>query len=180
MLVRLGTRTLAIRVLGEVRDWCAQRGLASFREWAETWLGGALLMLDRPAEEARALLEPAVKAMRRARRHLELPAAAVFLAEAEWRLGCEDAHDAAAEVAYGAAERCGTLHPLMIALELVPDVLARRLDCEGPDNERRWSTLVPLASTDTVAPEMEGARLRVRTLGPPSSNWTASPSRTSR
>lgn len=167
MLVRLGFPEKAVEVLGEVRDWCAQRGLASFREWAETWLGGAMLLLDRPPEEARQLLEPAVNAMRRARRHLELPAAAVFLAEAQWRLGHEDAHDEAAEVAYAAAQQCGTLHPLVTALELVPGVLARLLDCEGPDSERRWSTLVPLASTETVAPELEGARLRVRTLGPP-------------
>ncbi len=167
MLVRLGAAERAAEVLGEVRDWCARRGLASFREWAEAWLGGAILMLDRPADEARRLLEPAVNSMRRARRDLELPAAAAFLAEAHWRLGEEDAHDAAAEVAYSASERCGTLHPLMTALGLVPGVLARRLDCEGPESERRWSGLVPLASTDTVAPELEGARLRVRTLGPP-------------
>jgi DNA-binding SARP family transcriptional activator len=167
MLVRLGEPAEAVAVLGDVRDWCARRGLASFREWAEAWLGGALLLLDRPAAEARALLGPAVAAMRRARRHLELPAAAAFLAEAHWRLGEEDAHDEAAEVAYRAAERCGTLVPLMTALGLVPGVLARRLDCEGPDSERRGRALVPLASTETVAPRAEGARLRVRTLGPP-------------
>ena len=167
MLVRLGAPDAAVEVLGAVRDWCARRGLASFREWAEAWLGGAMLLLDRPAEEAHRLLRPVVDSMRRARRNLELPAAAVFLAEAEWRLGNEDAHDAAAEAAYSASEQCGTLHPLINALALAPGVLARRLDCEGPDSERRWSALVPLASTETVAPELEGARLRVRTLGTP-------------
>jgi ATP/maltotriose-dependent transcriptional regulator MalT/DNA-binding SARP family transcriptional activator len=167
MLVRLGSPGEAAGILGEVRDWCAQRGLASFREWADAWLGGAMLLLDRPPGEARTVLEPTVTSMRRARRHLELPAAAAFLAEAEWRLGNEDAHDEAAEVAYAAAEQCGTLHPLMVALDLVPGVLARRLDCEGPDSERRWSSLVPLRTPAPVAPEIEGARLRVRTLGPP-------------
>ena len=95
-------------VLADVRAWCAERGLASFREWAEAWLGAAMLVLDRPADEARPSW-PAVAGMRRARRHLELPAAAVFLAEAEWRAGDADAHDAAADAAYAAAEDCGTL-----------------------------------------------------------------------
>ena len=49
--------------------------------------------------------------MRRAHRHLELPAAAVFLAEAEWRAGDEDAHDAACEIAYAAAERAAPCTP---------------------------------------------------------------------
>jgi DNA-binding SARP family transcriptional activator len=105
--------------------------------------------------------------MRRARRHLELPAAAVFLAEAEWRLGDPDLHDAAADAAYSAAEECGTLHPLTRALELMPGVLARRLDSEGLDSERRWRTLVPRSPSAVAALTTEHARLRVRTLGPP-------------
>jgi len=167
LLVRLGAYADAIGVLTEVRDWCAQRGLASFREWTEAWLGGAMLLLDRPADQAREVLWPAVQGMRRARRHLELPAAALFLAEAEWRLGDEDAHDDAAEVAFAAAEQCGTLVPLATVLELVPGVLARKLDAEAAGSERRWSALVRLASATAAAPDAEGARLRVRTLGTP-------------
>ena len=167
MLVRLGAAEDALPVLSGVRAWCAQRGLASFREWAEAWLGGAMLVLGRPAGEARALLAQAVAGMRRARRHLELPAAAVFLAEAEWRAGDAEAHDRAADAAYAAAEDCGTLHPLAAALELMPDVLARRLDAEALDSERRWRTLVPRSPTAVAALATEGARLRVRTLGTP-------------
>ena len=167
MLVRLGAPDEAAVILRNVRAWCAERGLASFREWAEAWLGGAMLLLDHPAEGARPLLAQAAAGMRRARRHLELPAAAAFLAEAEWRLGDEDAHDAAADAAYAAAEECGTLHPLTRALELVPGVLARRLDSEGPESERRWRMLVPVAPPSSAAPPLEGARLRVRTLGAP-------------
>jgi len=168
MLVRLGRCDEAVDVLGAVRGWCSDRGLAAFREWAEAWLGGAMLVLDRPAEDARGMLSSAVEGMRRARRHLELPAAATFLAEAEWRLGREDAHDEAAEIAYRAAEACGTLVPLIAALELVPGVLARQLDREPSGAERRWSGLVVLDPSRTVAPQAEGARLRVCTLGPPS------------
>ena len=168
MLVRLGMPERAIEVLGEVRDWCAQRGLASFREWAETWLGGALLLLDRPAEEARALLEPAVNAMRRARRHLELPAAAVFLAEAEWRHGRR-----------GRPRRGGRGRlrgGRAVRDPAPPDDRPRA----GPGRARAAARLrgprrasgggarsCPWSSTETVAPETEGARLRVRTLGPP-------------
>jgi ATP/maltotriose-dependent transcriptional regulator MalT len=167
MLVRLGAPESAVPVLSDVRAWCAERGLASFREWAEAWLGGAMLVLDRPAEEARAVLGPAVAGMRRARRHLELPAAAVFLAEAEWRAGDPDAHDAAADAAYAAAEDCGTLHPLATALEVMPGVLARRLDSEALDGERRWRALVPRSPAAVGATANEHARLRVRTLGAP-------------
>ena len=155
-------------MLSDVRAWCAERGLASFREWAEAWLGGALLVLRRPAGEARALLAPAVAGMRRARRHLELPAAAVFLAEAEWRLGEPDADDAAADAAYAAAEDCGTLHPLARALELMPDVLARRLDAEGARQRAPLAHAGACARPRRSPPSpTEHARLRVRTLGPP-------------
>jgi ATP/maltotriose-dependent transcriptional regulator MalT/DNA-binding SARP family transcriptional activator len=167
MLVRLGSPETAVPVLSGVRAWCAERGLASFREWAESWLGAAMLLLGRPADEARALLAQAVGGMRRARRHLELPAAAVFLAEAEWRVGDADAHDAAADAAYAAAEECGTLHPLAAALELMPGVLARRLDAEAVGEERRWRALVPRSPSAVAAPAAEHARLRVRTLGAP-------------
>ena len=49
-------------------------------------------------------------------RILELPTAAVYLAEAEWRAGNEDAADRAADIALGAAQRQGSNHILMQAL----------------------------------------------------------------
>lgn len=59
-------------------------------EWARLVLGLALLELDEPADAA-VVLDPAVTSMRRARRHLLLPAAIHALAEARLRLGDESA-----------------------------------------------------------------------------------------
>jgi DNA-binding SARP family transcriptional activator len=78
--------------------------------------------------------------MRRGERLLYLPAAAVFLAEAEWRCGREDAADAAAELAREAARRQGTDHSLLAALGEFPDVLARRIDLE-PRGDSPWHEL---------------------------------------
>jgi ATP/maltotriose-dependent transcriptional regulator MalT/DNA-binding SARP family transcriptional activator len=166
MLVRLGQPETAIPVLEGVREWCARRGLAAFREWAEAWLGAAHLLTGRDPAEARELLRRAVSGMRRARRHLELPAAAIFLAEAEWCAGDEEAHDAACEVAFEAAEACGTLRPLEQALELTPGVLARRLDAERA-GERRWRALVRTGDGMPAFSPAAGARLRIWTLGEP-------------
>ena len=91
----------------------------------------------RAARAALAVLRPAVAGMRRATRRLELLAAAALLAEAEWRHGDEDAHDAAITVAYEASEAIGTLAPLLRALALVPDVLLRRADA-APEDDHRW------------------------------------------
>ena len=116
---------------------------------------------------ALALLRRAVSGMRRAHRHLELPAAAIFLAEAEWRAGDEDAHDAACEVAYAAAEACGTLRPLeqALALRAGGPRPAARLP-RAPD-ERRWRALARAEEVVAAASPESGARLRVRTLGEP-------------
>src|SRR5207249_2537962 len=78
----------------------------------------------------------------------------------------EGAHDAACEVAYEAAEACGTLRPLEQALELMPAVHARRVDAE-PADERRWRLLVPGGARPVTASPGEGARLRIRTFGEP-------------
>jgi DNA-binding SARP family transcriptional activator len=72
----------------------------------------------------------AVEGMRLGGRLLYLPTAAVYLAEAEWRCGDEDAADAAADLALEAARGQGSQHFLLQALTEFPDVLARRLDLE--------------------------------------------------
>lgn len=164
MLVRMGRCDEARRLLSDAAAWCAERGLLSFREWADTWLGASLLALDEPPELALAVLRPAVAGMRRATRRLELPAAAALLAEAEWRHGDEDAHDAAITLAYEASEAIGTLAPLLRALALVPDVLLRRADA-APEDDRRWRNLLR-AAHDRPAPHSSHApRIRVRTFG---------------
>ena len=64
-------------------------------------------------------------------RILELPTAAVYLAEAEWRAGNEEAADRAADIALAAARRQGSNHILLQALADIPAVVSRRLDAEA-------------------------------------------------
>jgi two-component SAPR family response regulator len=71
---------------------------------------------------------------------LELPRAAVYLAEAEWRSGDEDAADAAAEIAFETARRQGSIHRLLQALDDTPAVAARAMDSEA-DRDSGWHVL---------------------------------------
>jgi ATP/maltotriose-dependent transcriptional regulator MalT/DNA-binding SARP family transcriptional activator len=166
MLVRSGRVEEALQLLPSVLSWCRERGLAAFAEWAEAWGCAARLLNGEDPEETRERLRRAVAGMRRAHRLLELPAAAVFLAEAEWRCGDEEAHDAACDLAYEAAEAIGTLRPLQRALECMPGVLARRLDAEAA-GDRRWHGLGGAAVAAGEASPAGGARLLVRTMGDP-------------
>jgi DNA-binding SARP family transcriptional activator len=70
-------------------------------------------------------------------RILELPTAAVYLAEAEWRAGDEDAADEAADLALDTARRQGSNHLLLQALGDFPAVASRRLDAE-PGTDSPW------------------------------------------
>jgi DNA-binding SARP family transcriptional activator len=63
-------------------------------------------------------------------RILELPIAAVYLAEAQWRAGDEDAADEAAELALRTARRQGSNHLLLQALADFPSVVSRRIDAQ--------------------------------------------------
>jgi LuxR family maltose regulon positive regulatory protein len=127
------------------------------RETADTWYG-LVLLREGHDEDARARLERAVASMRGADRLLELPTAAVYLAEAAWRTDDEAAADAAADLALDAARRQGSNHLLLQALSDFPAVLTRRLDAEPvPDSPwhelgralRRRSVTVP-ARAETV------------------------------
>ena len=94
-------------------------------------LSGLLYLLAGRAGDAAADLRRAVDGMRRGRRLLYLPPAAVYLSEAEWRCGHEDAADAAAEGALEVAARQRSNHSLLSALAEFPDVLARCLDLQA-------------------------------------------------
>jgi DNA-binding SARP family transcriptional activator len=116
-----------------ILDEPAQRKVATdfafIGEVADTWYGHALLRESRDAD-ALTRLRRAVHGMSSGGRLLELPTAAVYLAEAEWRAGDEDAADAAADLALAAAQRQGSNHALLQALTDYPAVAARRIDAE--------------------------------------------------
>jgi ATP/maltotriose-dependent transcriptional regulator MalT len=113
--------------------------LGSLAERIDTWYGYALLLED-STDAALARLRRAVAGMRRSERMRELPTAAVYLAEAEWRAGDEDAADRAADVALDAARRQGSNHMLLRALADFPAVVTRRLDAE-PAADSPWHEL---------------------------------------
>lgn len=166
MLVRLGRVDEAVELLRNTRAWCEGRGLPCFREWADTWLAGALLARGDAPAEAIGLLEGAIDGMRAAERILELCAAWVFLAEARWRAGDEAGHDAAADAARAAALEMGTLGPLLTVLEDVPDVLARRVDAGGPD-AAEWRALATSAGPVRDRTGFHTIRILLGTLGRP-------------
>src|SRR2546423_5718307 len=62
--------------------------------------------------------------------HIERPAAAVYLSEAEWRGGNEEAADAAADLALEVAYAQGSNHILLQGLGDFPAVVSRKIDAE--------------------------------------------------
>ena len=117
----------------------AGRRFANFREELDMLMGLAMLREDRDALAVPAL-QRAVESMQSGGRFLWLPAAAVYLAEALWRVGDPvGADDAASSALVGAAAQ-GTNHGLLQALALFPEVLSRRLDSE-PTSDSEWHRL---------------------------------------
>jgi DNA-binding SARP family transcriptional activator len=117
----------------------AARRYGFVAEQIDMWAGyGHLLRGDGAAALAR--LRDAVGRMLAADRILELPTAAVHLAEAEWRCGDEDAADRAADLALAAAAKQGSNHVLLQALADFPAVVSRRIDAE-PGAESPWHDL---------------------------------------
>lgn len=114
-------------------------GHAFIRELAWLWRGLAFLLRHRDAE-ARDVLQLCVQSMRHADRTLEIPTAACYLAEAQWRLGEEDASDESAALAISVAEERGSVHLLLTALSDVPAVAVRGADTE-PSRLTRWREL---------------------------------------
>jgi ATP/maltotriose-dependent transcriptional regulator MalT/DNA-binding SARP family transcriptional activator len=108
-------------------------------EQVATWAGMVLLLRNQDEAAARRLRK-AVRSMQSADRILELPTAAVLLAEAEWRLGNEEQSDRAADVALEAATRQGSNHILLQALADFPNVASRRMDADA-DADSPWHEL---------------------------------------
>jgi DNA-binding SARP family transcriptional activator len=129
------TATARLALARVLNDRVASK-LAFMREHAETWLGLALL-IDGDEAEAATMLRRTVAGMNRCGRRLLLPAAAVYLAEAEWRAGDEEAADRAADTALAAAEFQGSNHILLGALHDFPAVAWRRAEAE-PTADSPW------------------------------------------
>ncbi len=110
-----------------------------YRELGDTWEGACLLLADDPGRAVEVLRE-AVDSMRRGKRTLALEQALVYLSEAEWQLGNEDAADEAVNGAYEVARSHGSLHELLLSLADCPGVLSRRIDAE-PRSDGLWHSL---------------------------------------
>lgn len=138
--LRFDRDTASARVaLERVRSHPVGQNYAFVAEQAATWLGFALL-LDGDDHAAAQCLRRAISGMQHGRRILPLPAAAIYLAEAEWRLGNEERSDHATDWAVAAAEQQGSNHMLLEALADFPAVLSRRLDAE-PNADSPWHEL---------------------------------------
>jgi DNA-binding SARP family transcriptional activator len=120
------------------RDPQARR-FTAIAAYLDVWYGLAQL---RRGDDAAALdrLREAVRVMVAGDRILELPIAAVYLAEARWRAGDEDAADDAAELALRTAARQGSNHLLLQALADFPAVVSRRIDA-SPSTGSAWHDL---------------------------------------
>jgi ATP/maltotriose-dependent transcriptional regulator MalT/DNA-binding SARP family transcriptional activator len=129
----------ALTVLNAPELRRAAEQFGRMREIAAMWRGLAYLFEHRDAK-ALEELRTAVDSMVTSDRILELPTAATYLAEAEWRAGNEEAFDRMADLALDAARRQGSNHLLVQALDDVPGVLPRRLDAEL-DAASAWHVL---------------------------------------
>lgn len=137
------------------------------REMIDTRLGLVDLIEDH-VPEARDRLRNAVASMLTSNRILELPAAAVYLAEAEWRMQDEDASDRAAAIALDAARRQGTNNLLLRALAEFPAVATRQMDAQ-PERGSEWHDIGRALVVTGVqrSPALDDAPVRLADLESP-------------
>lgn len=129
----------ALALLDQV-DEASSRNYHFINETVDMWRGFANLREGGEDDLALVSLRRAVDSMVGAQRMIELPAAAVYLAEAEWRSGHSDAADTATDLALSASQLQGSHHQLLLALADFEAVLARRLDIEA-DADSEWHEL---------------------------------------
>jgi len=166
LALRLDRDTARARaVLERVEQLRAGGRVLQVMDEQAVWMGLTLLR-ENEDEEAARLLRGTVRRLSERDRMLHASAAAVYLAEAEWRLGDEEASDAAAELALTAARRLGSSHLLLSALEDFPAVAARRIDTEPlPDGE--WHALGrSLLRRDAAVDLPLAPHLHLHDLGP--------------
>ncbi|MFF3559600.1 BTAD domain-containing putative transcriptional regulator [Streptomyces sp. NPDC002574] len=136
------------------------------RETWQLWTGLSLLLHGRDAE-AQEQLSACVLSMQKGDRRLDLPTAAAYLAEAQWRLGLEDESDASAGLAMTSAAAHGTQHLLLTALADVPSVAARAADNESGRMSRCHEILDVLSRRQPVRMQVSAPRLVLEEFGEP-------------
>lgn len=128
---------------------------------------GLIALMSGDAAAAAMHLRRATELLYRWDRLYFLPAAAVYLAEAEWRLEDEAAADAAADLALSAARRQGSNHLLLQALREFPAVVSRRLDAESGSDSAWHSIGRTLMSEGLIWSAGLVPRVHVREFGVP-------------
>ncbi|MGW1544104.1 BTAD domain-containing putative transcriptional regulator [Streptomyces sp. NPDC002309] len=171
----LAEAKLWLRLKGDTRR--ADRALAeatsggacAYALTRETWLmwsGLSLLLQNRDAEGHEYLAE-CLRSMQKGDRRLELPTVAVYLSEAQWRLGLEDEADATADLAMASASAHGTQHLLLTALADVPSVAARAADTKSSRMSPWHETLTVLSGQHRVRVNVSTPRLVLEEFGEP-------------
>ncbi|MFD7407030.1 BTAD domain-containing putative transcriptional regulator [Streptomyces sp. NPDC059866] len=136
------------------------------RETWQMWSGLSMLLQNRDAE-AHDYLAECLRSMQKGDRHLDLPTAAVYLAEAQWRLGLEDESDATADLAMVSASTHGTQHLLLTALADVPSVAARAADTKSSRMSPWHEILAVLSGQHPVRVHVSTPRLVLEEFGEP-------------
>ncbi|GAA1587043.1 hypothetical protein GCM10009789_45730 [Kribbella sancticallisti] len=160
-----GDTQRADRVLAEA----AANGAADYaltRDIWQLWSGLSMLLQERDSEAHECLTE-CVRNMQQGDRQLELPTAAVYLAEAEWRLGLEDDSDATADQAIGCASTYGSMHLLLTALADMPSVAARAADTKSSRMSPWHEILTVLSGQDPIRVTVRTPRLVLEEFGEP-------------
>jgi len=137
------------------------------REAWQLWSGLSLLLQNRDTE-AHEYLSACLASMRKGDRYLDLSAAAVYLAEAQWRLGLEDESDASADLAMTFAASHGSKHLLLTALADTPSVAARAADATSSRMSPWHEILAVLSGQHPVRVSTGAPRLVLEEFGEPS------------
>ncbi|MFJ4467212.1 BTAD domain-containing putative transcriptional regulator [Streptomyces sp. NPDC089424] len=155
----------ADRVLAEA----TASGACEYVLTRETWLmwSGLSHLLQNKDAEAHEYLAACLRSMQKGDRHLDLPTVAVYLSEAQWRLGLEDESDATADLAMATASTDGTQHLLLTALADVPSVAARAADTKSSRMSPWHEILADLSGQHRVRVNVSTPRLVLEEFGDP-------------
>jgi LuxR family transcriptional regulator, maltose regulon positive regulatory protein len=154
----------ADRVLAEAAASGACEYAVTRDTW-QLWSGLSMLLQGRDAE-AHEQLSCCLASMKRGDRRLHLAAAAVYLAEAQWRLGLEDESDASAALAMATTD--GAQHLLLTALADTPSVAARAADATSGRTSPWHELLAVLSGQHPVRVSTGAPRLVLEEFGEPS------------